>query len=84
MGEQKKSHKAGKNKIKCGEYRVDGRRYISKLTRVLASNGPVAALDWAKKYECYAALRKVARRAPTLFQNAVEANEEFRRWSQGR
>lgn len=84
MGEAKKSGKAGRNSAKCKAYRAAGTEYVNKLKRVLDSNGPVAALNYAQQFECFAALRMLRKRKPVAFQRAIDMNDEFARWANGR
>lgn len=50
MGQQKKSGKEGRNKVKGKNYQSSKVREINKLKRIVRSNGPKTAVAYAEKY----------------------------------
>lgn len=57
--EKKKSEKQGRNGDKCKRYRARKTREINKLSRILQSEGVVAANNYADKHELWGVLKRL-------------------------
>lgn len=76
--------KAGNNKEHCKAYWSSDRPALNKLRRILQSNGPDAALAWAKEKGAMSALGKLRKLKPGAYKRAVEKSEPFRKFDTGK
>lgn len=73
-----------RNKLRSAAWWATDRYAVNKLKRILKSEGPEAALKWAKDRGCLSSLGKLRKLAPGVYKRAVDKSEAFRKFDQGK
>ena len=73
-----------RNKKRSAAWWATDRYAVNKLKRVLKSEGPGAALRWAKANAAMASLGKLRKLAPGAYKRACEKSGVFHKFDQGK